>query len=81
MMSWNATRNETGDIIAADINLNVTSYAGFPPDASRLNGIWIDYVVILLVLVYFNFCNFWLLYKSAVIVRSETTNNEIQEYV
>ena len=77
MMSWNATRNDTGNIIDAYINLNVTSYAGFSPDASRLNGIWIDYVVILLVLVYFNFCNFWLLFKSSEIIRSETTNNEI----
>jgi hypothetical protein len=42
---------------------------------------WIDYSVIIMILLYFNFCNFWLLFQPTEIVRSTTTNSEIAQYI
>jgi len=39
-------------------------------DARRLNGMWFDYMVNILVYVYFNICNFWLLFRPVKIVAS-----------
>lgn len=63
------------------VDLNVTTYLGFPADAHRLNGMWIDYSVIILVMIYFNLCNFWLLFQPTEIVRSKNTNNQINQYI
>lgn len=63
------------------VNLDVTTYFGFAADADRLNGMWIDYSVILTILFYFNFCNFWMLFQPTQIVRSQNTRSEINEYI
>lgn len=63
------------------VNLNVTTYLGFSADRGRLNGMWIDYSVILMVLFYFNFCNFWMLFQPTQIVRSATTKSDINQYI
>jgi hypothetical protein len=45
------------------VNLNISTYLGFAADEGRLQGMWIDYSVILLIMFYFNFCNFWMLFE------------------
>ena len=42
---------------------------------------WIDYSVIILVMIYFNLCNFWLLFQPTEIVRSSNTNAQIDQYI
>ena len=37
--------------------------------------------MIILVLIYFNFCNFWLLFQPTEIVRSSATESDIASYI
>jgi len=78
---WQKIRDPYILIKDISVNLSLTTYLAFPADRSRLNGMWIDYSVILLILIYFNFCNFWLLFQPTEIVRSKTTNSEIAQYI
>ena len=76
----NSTQNATGHITNATVNLNVTSYFMFDLESRRMNGLWIDFIVTLLVAVYFNTCSFWLLFRPIKIIMSKKTEEKLLEY-
>ena len=45
-----------------------------------MNGLWIDFVVTILVAVYFNTCSFWLLFRPNKIIMSQTTKDLLQQW-
>ena len=80
IMSFNATRNETGKITASEVNLNVTSYFCMDIESRKMNGLWLDYIVTLLVSLYFNTTNLWILFKPVKITLSEKTQAMLIRY-
>ena len=80
IFSRNATQNETGHIIDATVNLNYTSYFMLDLEKRRMNGLWIDFIVTVLVAVYFNTCSFWILFRPVKIIMSKKTEKLLFEY-
>ena len=80
-MSFNATRNATtGQIVNSAVNLNITSYFCMDVNSRKLNGLWLDYVVTLLVVVFFNTTNIWIIYKPVKITLSDQTKAKLTRY-
>ena len=73
LLSFNATRNAQGKIIESEVNLNVTSYFCLDVERRKMNGLWLDYITTVLVSLYFNTTNLWLLFKPIKITLSEKT--------
>ena len=46
----------------------------------RMNGLWIDFIVTVLVAVYFNTCSFWILFRPIKIIMSKKTQELLFEY-
>ena len=80
VFSRNATRNETGFITNSTVNLNYTTYFMLDLENRKMNGLWIDFAVTVLVAVYFNTCSFWLLFRPNKIVMSRKTEQKLLEY-
>lgn len=80
-MSFNATRNATtGQIIDSQVNLNTTSYYCLDVSSRKLDGLWLDYIVTLLVVVFFNTTNLWIIYKPVKIILSDQTKEKLKRY-
>ena len=62
------------------VNLSMLDYFAVYVSPEKLNGMWFDFVVTLLVVLYLNFCNFWLLNKNLKITESQKTKALLDEY-
>ena len=71
----NATRDQSGHIIEATVNLNYTTYFMLDVEMRKMNGLWIDFAVTVLVAVYFNTCSFWILFRPIKIIMSKKTQD------
>ena len=80
LLSFNATRDDQGQIISSEVNLNVTSYFCMDIERRKMNGLWLDYLVTILVYLYFNTTNLWLLFKPIKVTRSENTRAMLARY-
>lgn len=80
IFSRNATRNETGQIIEATVNLNYTSYFMLDLETRKMNGLWIDFIVTVIVAIYFNTCSFWILFRPIKIIMSKKTEQLLLQY-
>ena len=49
-------------------------------NSRKLNGLWLDYIVTLLVVVFFNTTNLWIIYKPVKITLSEQTKEKLTRY-
>lgn len=76
---FNSTVTSNADI--PPVNIQGIAFFGLTADFQKLNGMWIDFFVIVLILVYFNLFNFWLLFEPTEIVRSSQTVADIKAYI
>ena len=64
-------------LVKGKADLYLAGYFGAYADHRRIHGMWFDYVITILVYLYFNLCNFWLLFRPVKIVFSETTKQNL----
>jgi len=79
ILSYNQTVLPNGTL-SAEANLNYTSYFGMDAESRKLNGIWIDFTMTVIVAVYFSLCNFWMLFRPVKVTQSETTQQRLKTY-
>lgn len=77
--SFNEKQLPDGNL-SASANLLYSSYLSMDADSRKLNGVWIDFAMSVVVAIYFSFCNFWMLYRPVKIVRSEETEEKLRQY-
>ena len=49
-------------------------------ETRKMNGMWIDFAVTVLVAIYFNTCSFWILFRPIKIVMSKKTEEMLLQY-
>ena len=63
ILSYNQYHNVEDGSLNATANLNYTSYLAMDAEGRKLNGIWIDFTMTVVVAIYFSMCNFWMLFR------------------
>lgn len=62
------------------IQVSVFEFCGVPVSGKTLNGIWIDFTVVMLMWVYLNNYSFWIIKKDFKIIKSQRTLDLLNEY-
>lgn len=62
------------------IDVKVFEYFGVPVENRKLNGMWLDFAVVMLMYFYLNNYSIWIIKKDFKIVRSEKTERLLLEY-
>ena len=80
IMSYNTTTNSSGQITNSTVDLEYTSYFAMDATGRKMNGIWIDFTMTVIVALYFSICNFWMLFRPIKVTQSDETKKKLEQY-
>lgn len=80
ILSWDQTTDASGKLLNSTANLNYWSYLTMDASNRKLNGIWIDFIMTVVVSIYFSLCNFWMLYRPIKVILSKETEKKLRQY-
>jgi hypothetical protein len=60
------------------VQVKVLEFFSIDVSARRLNGVWIDYCTSVMVIIYFNTCNFWMLFRNVKVISSDETEKNLR---
>ena len=80
ILNYNMKTDATTGIISSTANLDYTSYLSMDAAGRKLNGIWIDFVMTIVVAIYFSLCNFWMLFRPVKVTQSKETERKLKQY-
>jgi hypothetical protein len=80
ILHFNMTTDATTSVVTSTTNLEYMSYISMDAGNRKLNGIWIDFVMTIVVAIYFSLCNFWMLFRPVKVTQSMETERKLKQY-
>ena len=79
IMSFSVSKNDQNQW-QGHVNVPEIAFWGFDLDTRKLNGIWIDFVMVIIVAFYLQICNFWVIFYPVKIELSRSTIEKMKRY-